>query len=113
MSGALSNAFARAGTFCCAKRETAVNRTTAGKQNRTIRFMEAPLGNVKPLYQVSSHGLNGFNGCTSVKSVQSVAGNVTIPSSMAERDHLIMTAVGPDRVGLVETISEFISRHDC
>jgi len=32
---------------------------------------------------------------------------------MAEKDHLIMTAVGPDRVGLVETISEFISRHDC
>jgi glycine cleavage system transcriptional repressor len=32
---------------------------------------------------------------------------------MAERNHLLMTAVGPDRVGLVETLSEFISRHDC
>src|SRR5438270_7091677 len=49
----------------------------------------------------------------SVKSVQSVAKKVTIAASMAEKDHLIMTAVGPDRVGLVETISEFISRHDC
>jgi glycine cleavage system transcriptional repressor len=32
---------------------------------------------------------------------------------MADKDHLILTAVGPDRVGLVEKISEFISRHNC
>jgi glycine cleavage system transcriptional repressor len=32
---------------------------------------------------------------------------------MAEKDHLILTAIGPDRVGLVEKISEFISRHGC
>jgi glycine cleavage system transcriptional repressor len=32
---------------------------------------------------------------------------------MAEKGHLILTAIGPDRVGLVEKISEFISRHDC
>ena len=32
---------------------------------------------------------------------------------MAAKDHLILTAVGPDQVGLVETISEFISRHSC
>lgn len=32
---------------------------------------------------------------------------------MADTNHLILTAVGPDRVGLVEKISEFISRHGC
>lgn len=32
---------------------------------------------------------------------------------MADKDHLILTAIGPDRVGLVEKISEFISRHRC
>jgi glycine cleavage system transcriptional repressor len=32
---------------------------------------------------------------------------------MADKDHLILTAIGPDRVGLVEKISEFISRRDC
>jgi glycine cleavage system transcriptional repressor len=32
---------------------------------------------------------------------------------MADENHLILTAVGPDRVGLVEKISEFIARHDC
>lgn len=32
---------------------------------------------------------------------------------MADSNHLILTAVGPDRVGLVENISEFISRHGC
>src|SRR5207249_781941 len=28
-------------------------------------------------------------------------------------DHLILTAIGPDQVGLVQKISEFISRHGC
>lgn len=32
---------------------------------------------------------------------------------MADTNHLILTAVGPDRVGLVEKISEFIARHGC
>jgi glycine cleavage system transcriptional repressor len=32
---------------------------------------------------------------------------------MAESSHLILTAVGPDRVGLVEKISQFIARHGC
>jgi glycine cleavage system transcriptional repressor len=32
---------------------------------------------------------------------------------MADKDHLILTAVGPDQVGLVEKISEFISRRGC
>jgi glycine cleavage system transcriptional repressor len=32
---------------------------------------------------------------------------------MADKEHLIFTAIGPDRVGLVEKISEFISRHSC
>ena len=32
---------------------------------------------------------------------------------MAEKDHLIMTATGPDRVGLVEKISAYISRCGC
>ncbi len=32
---------------------------------------------------------------------------------MAEKDHLILTAIGPDEVGLVEKISEFISKHGC
>jgi glycine cleavage system transcriptional repressor len=32
---------------------------------------------------------------------------------MADKDHLILTAVGPDKVGLVEKISEFIVRHGC
>ena len=32
---------------------------------------------------------------------------------MADKDHLILTAVGPDQVGLVEKISEFISSHGC
>jgi glycine cleavage system transcriptional repressor len=32
---------------------------------------------------------------------------------MTEKDHLILTAIGPDQVGLVEKLSEFISRHGC
>jgi glycine cleavage system transcriptional repressor len=32
---------------------------------------------------------------------------------MAAKDHLILTAIGPDQVGLVEKIAEFISRHGC
>jgi len=32
---------------------------------------------------------------------------------MADKDHLILTAVGPDQVGLVEKVSEFIARHGC
>jgi glycine cleavage system transcriptional repressor len=32
---------------------------------------------------------------------------------MADKDHLILTAVGPDRIGLVEKISQFISGHGC
>lgn len=32
---------------------------------------------------------------------------------MADKDHLILSAVGPDQVGLVEKISQFIARHDC
>jgi len=32
---------------------------------------------------------------------------------MADKNHLILTAVGPDRVGLVEKISEFITRLGC
>ena len=32
---------------------------------------------------------------------------------MADKDHLLLTAIGPDQVGLVEKISEFISRHGC
>jgi glycine cleavage system transcriptional repressor len=32
---------------------------------------------------------------------------------MVDSTHLILTAVGPDRVGLVERISEFITRHGC
>ncbi|HKA32596.1 MAG TPA: ACT domain-containing protein [Candidatus Binatia bacterium] len=32
---------------------------------------------------------------------------------MSDKSNLILTAVGPDQVGLVEKISEFISRHGC
>ena len=32
---------------------------------------------------------------------------------MQEKDHLILTAIGPDRVGLIESIAEFISTHGC
>ena len=32
---------------------------------------------------------------------------------MADKDHLILTAVGPDQVGLVEKISQFIVQHGC
>jgi glycine cleavage system transcriptional repressor len=32
---------------------------------------------------------------------------------MAEKNHLILTAVGPDQVGLVEKISQFIARRGC
>ncbi len=32
---------------------------------------------------------------------------------MTAKDNLIITAVGPDKVGLVENISEFIVRHGC
>jgi glycine cleavage system transcriptional repressor len=32
---------------------------------------------------------------------------------MADKDHLILTAIGPDQVGLVQKISEFISRYGC
>lgn len=32
---------------------------------------------------------------------------------MPDRNHLILTAVGPDRVGLVEKISAFITRFGC
>src|SRR6516225_7109285 len=30
-----------------------------------------------------------------------------------DKDHLILTAIGPDQVGLVQRISQFISRHGC
>jgi glycine cleavage system transcriptional repressor len=32
---------------------------------------------------------------------------------MVDKEHLILTAVGPDQVGLVEKISQFIVRHGC
>ncbi len=32
---------------------------------------------------------------------------------MAEKDNLIVTAVGPDRIGLVEKISEFVLQQGC
>jgi len=32
---------------------------------------------------------------------------------MAEKDHLILTAIGPDQIGLVERISKFISSRGC
>lgn len=32
---------------------------------------------------------------------------------MADKENLILTAMGPDKVGLVETISEFIFKHGC
>ncbi len=32
---------------------------------------------------------------------------------MSEKEHLILTAIGPDHVGLVERISEFISSRGC
>lgn len=32
---------------------------------------------------------------------------------MTDKDHLILTAVGPDQVGLVERLSSFIARHNC
>ena len=32
---------------------------------------------------------------------------------MTDKNHLILTAVGPDRVGIVEKISEFITRLGC
>ncbi len=32
---------------------------------------------------------------------------------MADKDHLILTAIGPDNVGLVAKITQFISRHGC
>jgi glycine cleavage system transcriptional repressor len=32
---------------------------------------------------------------------------------MPEKDHLILTAIGADQIGLVEKISEFISRRGC
>jgi glycine cleavage system transcriptional repressor len=33
--------------------------------------------------------------------------------AMSDTDHLILTAVGPDRIGLVEQISHFIARRGC
>src|ERR1044071_1721672 len=32
---------------------------------------------------------------------------------MADKNHLILTAIGPDRVGLVERMSEFIAGFGC
>ncbi len=32
---------------------------------------------------------------------------------MSDKDHLILTAIGPDQIGLVEKISQFITRHRC
>jgi len=32
---------------------------------------------------------------------------------MSDKDYLILTAVGPDQIGLVERISQFIARHRC
>jgi glycine cleavage system transcriptional repressor len=32
---------------------------------------------------------------------------------MTEKNHLILTAIGPDQVGLVEKISQFIARRGC
>src|SRR5436309_8830387 len=50
ISGAVSNAFARGGTFCCAKRGIAASTSTARNPNLNIRFMGAPLENVEQLY---------------------------------------------------------------
>jgi len=41
-----------------------------------------------------------------------VRASVTI-LPMADKDHLILTATGPDQVGLVEQISAFISQRGC
>jgi glycine cleavage system transcriptional repressor len=32
---------------------------------------------------------------------------------MRERDHLVLTAIGPDQIGLVERISAFVTRQAC
>ena len=32
---------------------------------------------------------------------------------MAERQHLVLTAIGPDEIGLIEKISKFISSRGC
>src|SRR5258707_3924265 len=32
---------------------------------------------------------------------------------MPDKDNLILTAVGPDQIGLVEKISQFIAQHGC
>lgn len=32
---------------------------------------------------------------------------------MADRDNLILTAVGPDKIGLIEKVSAYIARHEC
>jgi glycine cleavage system transcriptional repressor len=37
----------------------------------------------------------------------------TIQGDPVDKEHLILTAIGPDRVGLVERISEFISQKGC
>ena len=39
--------------------------------------------------------------------------SVTILRNMEEREHLILTATGPDEMGLVEKISAFISGRGC
>jgi glycine cleavage system transcriptional repressor len=36
-----------------------------------------------------------------------------IETIMPEKDHLILTAIGPDQVGLVEKLSKTISTHGC
>src|SRR5439155_496053 len=42
-----------------------------------------------------------------------LASNLPKLKYMADKDHLILTAVGPDQVGLIEKVSQFIARHGC
>src|SRR5215475_7714016 len=76
-----------------------------------VRSVTAPRlffrGLTVPIHFSKTFGISTISAADTM-----VRASVTI-LPMADKDHLILTAIGPDQVGLVEQISAFISRRGC
>src|SRR5262245_5588607 len=76
-----------------------------------VRSVTAPRlffrGLTVPIHFSKTFGISTISAADTM-----VRASVTI-LPMADKDHLILTATGPDQVGLVEQISAFISRRGC
>src|SRR5215472_10930632 len=76
-----------------------------------VRSVTAPRlffrGLTVPIHFSKTFGISTISAADTM-----VKASVTI-LPMADKDHLILTATGPDRMGLVEQISAFISERGC